>query len=73
MITLDELNMSYVTEETHQFSGGVAVIPCDRGWTVEEISNWVPDLEIDALHSVKNWLSSEPYIAEGMNLKVWVD
>ena len=69
---LENLNMQYVAsnEYNEQIENG-AILECSKSWTINSLQTWLPDCDFDTLESVKNWLSGESYIAEGMYLKVW--
>lgn len=73
MITLDDINMKYVTADMNEELYNGAVLECSVSWPLAELHDWLPELDIDSLDTVQDWLYSEPHIAEGMYLKVWVD
>lgn len=85
-ITLDEINMDYVSDENYPnlsfgeyamaWDGQEAVLKCSTGlpceWTRAEIREWLPTFDYDAVATVKHWLASEAHIADGMCLRVWI-
>ena len=81
-ITLDEINMDYVSDENYPnlsfgeyamaWDGQEAVLKCSAEWTRAEIREWLPAFDYDAVATVKHWLASEAHIADGMCLRVWI-
>jgi hypothetical protein len=81
-IALDEINMGYVSDDDYPklsyeeyamaWDGQEAILKCSTGWTRAEIREWLPAFDYDAVASVKDWLSSEAHIAEGMCIRVWI-
>ena len=73
MVTLEDLNMTYVSAESNEEIEGGAILECSRSWTKEQLENWLSGFDFDMIECVQDWLKSAAHIADGMYLKVWVD
>jgi len=73
MATLNDLNMQYVNAIANEEIDGGAILECSRTWSIEKITQWLPNYDYDMLWSVEKWLSDDAQIAEGQYLKVWIN
>lgn len=66
MQTYNNLALSYTSDEADNST----IWPCSSSWTNEQIQDRFSEFDDESKKAIFNYLTSEPHIAEGLNLIV---
>lgn len=66
MKTYDDLALRYTSDE----ADNRAIWPCSSSWIHEQIQDRFSEFDDESKKAIFNYLTSEPHVAEGLNLIV---